>query len=71
MYFYQDSKMVKQVLIGQWWMFDKIQQLRKENVYKERSFNHSIIQSTFFFKKKYHVISTGMMFEYMELQDIQ
>ena len=32
-------------------MFNKIQKQGKENVYKERSNNHSVIQSVFFFEK--------------------
>ena len=45
----QDFKMVKQVLIEQRWIFDKIQKQKGDFVDKERSYNRSIIQSAFFF----------------------
>ena len=43
--------MVKQVLIEQRWMFIKIQKQREEKLYKEKSYNCSIIHWTFFFEK--------------------
>ena len=46
----QDFKRVKQVLIEQQWMFTKIQKQKEKSAYKERSYNHSIIQSVFFGK---------------------
>ena len=48
---HQDFKMVKQELIVQRWMFNKIQNQGKKNKYKERSYNRSIIQPAFFFEK--------------------
>ena len=47
---YQDFKIVKQMLIEEQWMFNKIPKQKRENIYKERSYNRSIIQSAFFFK---------------------
>ena len=61
---HQDFKTVKQVLIEQQWMFNKILKKRKENIYKERSYNYSIIHSFFF--KIYHVIDTGNEVNQME-----
>ena len=47
---HQDFKIVKQVLIEQRWVFNKIVKQKGENVYKERSYNHSLIQWIFFLK---------------------
>ena len=46
----QVFKLMKQALIEQQWMFDKIQKQKEAIVYKERSYNRSIIQSAFFFE---------------------
>ena len=37
--------MVKQVLTEQRWMFNEMLKQEKANIYKERSYNHTIIQS--------------------------
>ena len=41
MHLHQDFEMVKQVLVDQRWMFNKIQ--KQENVYTESSYKRSII----------------------------
>ena len=38
-------------MIKQRWMFYKMPKQRKENIFKERSYNCSFIQSAFFFEK--------------------
>ena len=45
----QDFRKVKQFLIEQWWMFNKIHKQREENAYKEKPYNRLIIRSAFFF----------------------
>ena len=49
---YHEFKIVKQMLIEQRWMFNEIQkQGKRKDIYKERWYNRSIIQSAFFFEK--------------------
>ena len=56
---HRDFKMVKEVLIEQWWMFDKIQNQGKKNIYTKK--DHITVQSfnQCSFLKNYHMIGTG------------
>ena len=61
---HQDFKMMKQVLIEQRSMFDKIQKQSEENIYKDHVTIQSFNQSSF--SKFYHVIDTGNDFKQKE-----
>ena len=55
---HQDFKMVKQVLIEQWWIFNKIQKQGKERIYTKKDYItvQSFNQHSFL---KNQVIGTG------------
>ena len=56
---------VKQVLIEKRWMFDTLQKQKESNVYKERLYNCSIIQSAFFFENLIEWLSLYMIYLYI------